>query len=180
MVAFANCDVDEAKIPERAQSAVEVADVVVPKTVGWVKASYPVRPVPVMVTGEEPRTVNAEHEAVPVHDAEVVATEPKVERPEVLVKYARPEMTMSVVVAIWVRSFVAIVTFPVAPETVMPVPATFERTPALLNDVPSYVMPVPAVVVALLYTTPFASTASAPVESPVKVRDPKTARVDDA
>ena len=40
------------------------------------------------------------------------------------------------------------VTFPVAPETVMPVPAIVERTPVLLKLVPSYERPVPAVVVA--------------------------------
>jgi hypothetical protein len=90
-----------------------------------------------MMIGAAPRTVNAEQVAVPVHVAEVVAVDPKVVMPAVLVKYARPEIAMSVVVAICVRSLVAMVTFPVAPETVMPAPAMLERTPALLNDVPS-------------------------------------------
>ena len=40
------------------------------------------------------------------------------------------------------------VTFPVAPETPMPVPATFERTPVLLKAPAAYESPVPAVVVA--------------------------------
>ena len=43
-------------------------------------------PVAVMVTGDEPRMVNDEHEAEPEQDADVVATVPSVFAP---VQYAR-------------------------------------------------------------------------------------------
>ena len=102
---------------------------------------------------------------------EVVATEPIVVKPDVLVKYERPETAMSEVVAISSRSFEEMVTFPVAPETAIPEPATLERTPVLLKAVPSYESPVPAVVVAVLnqpvtpFCVPYASTCPA---TPVK------------
>lgn len=79
-------------------------------------------------------------------------------------------MAMSVDVAISSLSFVEMVTLPVAPETLIPEPATFESTPVLLNDVPSKLNPVPAVVVEVLYTFPFPSTANAPVSNDVMCR----------
>ena len=139
--------VDEAKKPVRNQVGVVVAFVVVPKFV-VVSHGHEVSPVLVIVIGEAPSAVKVEHETPDEQVTDVVATEPKVVRPEVLVKYPSPETAMSVVVAIWYLSFCEMVTLPVAPETVMPVPAMFERTPVLLNDVPSYESPVPAVVVA--------------------------------
>ena len=75
VVAFANCEVDDAKIPERAQSAVEVAEVDVPKCVGCVHASYAERPEPVMVTGEEPSATNEAQETPVEHETDVVATD---------------------------------------------------------------------------------------------------------
>jgi hypothetical protein len=134
-VAFTNCEVEEAKSPVRAKSGVVVADVVVPKLVGWVKAS---KAEPVMLMGEEPRTLKVEQETPEEHVTEVVAVLPSVVTPDVLVMYASPEMAMSDEVAIWYRSF-------------------WEK------DVPSYVSPVPAVVVAAPYTSPAPFTAS-PVE----------------
>lgn len=54
-----------------------------------------------------------------------------------------------------------------APETVIPVPAMFESTPVLLNDVPSYESPVPAVVVATPVQPPFMNASTCPA-APVK------------
>jgi hypothetical protein len=59
------------------------------------------------------------------------------------------------------------VTLPVAPETVIPVPAMFESTPVLLNDVPSYESPVPAVVVATPVQPPLMNASTCPA-APVK------------
>ena len=128
--------VDEAKNPVRNQVGVVVALVVVPKWVVVIQGQVE-SPVLVMEMGEAPSAVKVVHETPEEQVTEVVATEPKVVRPEVLVKYPSPEMAMSVEVAIWYRSFCEMVTFPVAPETVMPSPAMLESTPVLLNEVPS-------------------------------------------
>jgi hypothetical protein len=95
-------------------------------------------------TKRDPVTESAEFadETVPV------ATEARVVNPPTFVMYATCEIAMSEVVAIAFKPVVEMVTFPVAPETEIPEPATFESTPALLKEVPSYVSPVPAVVVA--------------------------------
>jgi len=52
------------------------------------------------------------------------------------------------------RPVFEMVTLPVAPETLIPVPAMFERTPVLVTLPAEYVRPDEKVVVAALYTTP--------------------------
>ena len=109
--------------------------VVVPKFVVTVHGQ-PERPVLVIEMGEEPSAVNAVQETPEEHVTEVVAVEARVVKPETFEMYASCEMAMSEVVATAFKPLVEIVTFPVAPETLMPEPAMFERTPALLNALP--------------------------------------------
>lgn len=98
--AFTKYAVDEAKKPVRNHVGVVVAFVVVPKCV-VVTHGHVESPVLVMVIGEAPSAVKVVHETPDEHVTEVVATEPKVVSPAVLVKYPSPETAMSVVVAIW-------------------------------------------------------------------------------
>jgi hypothetical protein len=97
--AFTRYAVDEAKNPVRNHVGVVVAFVVVPKCVVVVHG-HVVSPVLVMVIGEAPSAVKVVHETPEEHVTEVVATEPKVVSPDVLVKYPSPETAMSVEVAI--------------------------------------------------------------------------------
>jgi len=62
------------------------------------------------------------------------------------------------------------VTAPVAPETLMPAPATFDVTPVLVTLPFRYVRPEENVVVAALYTPPVAFTPSPPFVSDEMVR----------
>ncbi len=97
--AFTRYAVDEAKNPVRNHVGVVVAFVVVPKCVVVVHGHVE-SPVLVMVIGAAPSAVKVVHETPEEHVTEVVATEPKVVRPDVLVKYPSPETAMSVEVAI--------------------------------------------------------------------------------
>lgn len=94
-------------------------------------------PVLVIVMGDAPRATNAVQLMPEEQETVVVATEARVVNPPVFEMYASCEMAMSEVVAMSLRPVVEMVTFPVAPETAMPAPATFESTPALLKEVPS-------------------------------------------
>ena len=98
--------------------------------------------------------------AVLAEETVPVATEPSVVSPPIFVMYATSETAMSEVVAMAFKPVVEIVTFPVAPETAIPEPATLERTPVLLKAVPSYESPVPAVVVATHVGTPEMSAST--------------------
>jgi hypothetical protein len=118
-----------------------------------------VRVSPPPITYLFPVTESAEFadETVPV------ATEARVVKPPVCVKYASCEIAMSEEVAMSSLLLVEMVTFPVAPDTEMPEPAMLERTPVLVNEVPSYERPVPAVVVDCHVGTPDTKASTCPL-----------------